>query len=452
MKRIQIRSLLCAGVFCAVVLCAAVLCAAVLPVYPAAADEAAAPDAIDSWDVSAPSEAEALPADTPSGEAPSAEALVPQAVPAQTEPVIPADLVETEPDFEPPADIADGLVRDTPDGEAAELSEEERTQYLKKLFFDNGPEAFLENHGDVSSTFLLLNEETGTFSEYCRTFTNRSIYYSDDWTPGLEELRLLIYGEDGCVEDYAWSQRFVCFLNASGEPYRNAAADPVTLDEDTMDEPLLRIHREADSLFVITQLTESTILRLSLEEPEGEAFYSCLYLLDPDTLEVRSVRISLHEPVYETPNETAYETPEETAEGTPNETADGTAVGTTDGTANGAADGTAEQYTVRDVRNINYSYDHGMSHFVETGFTGLVRHLMPDTVWAPEDLRKVEVTLDPGTKKERVVSLTTLKGDPISYTLPAGYELYRDEALTQKWIDDGDYTSDLSLWAAPAAE
>ena len=89
---------------------------------------------------------------------------------------------------------------------------------------------------------------------------------------------------------------------------------------------------------------------------------------------------------------------------------------------------------------------------METGFTGLVRHLMPDTVWAPEDLRKVEVTLDPGTKKERVVSLTTLKGDPISYTLPAGYELYRDETLTQKWIDDGNYTSDLSLWAAPAAE
>ena len=89
-------------------------------------------------------------------------------------------------------------------------------------------------------------------------YADPSVYYSDDWTPGLEELRLLIYGEDGCVEDYAWSQRFVCFLNASGEPYRNAAADPVTLDEDTMDEPLLRIHREADSLFVIIPGTFST--------------------------------------------------------------------------------------------------------------------------------------------------------------------------------------------------
>ena len=369
-------------------------------------------------------------------------------------------LMETETVYEIPLQVTEGLKKNTPDGEVFRMKGSERSALLEDICQANSAKKLWQKHEDVTAVCSLFDEESQSWKEYSTYYADPSVYYSDDWTPGLEELRLLIYGEDGCVEDYAWSQRFVCFLNASGEPYRNAAADPVTLDEDTMDEPLLRIHREADSLFVITQLTESTILRLSLEEPEGEAFYSCLYLLDPDTLEVRSVRISLHEPVYETPNETAYETPEETAERTPNETTDGTAVGTTDGTANGAADGTAngaadgtaEQYTVRDVRNINYSYDHGMSHFVETGFTGLVRHLMPDTVWAPEDLRKVEVTLDPGTKKERVVSLTTLKGDPISYTLPAGYELYRDETLTQKWIDDGNYTSDLSLWAAPAAE
>ena len=377
-------------------------------------------------------------------------------------------LMETETVYEIPLQVTEGLKKNTPDGEVFRMKGSERSALLEDICQANSAKKLWQKHEDVTAVCSLFDEESQSWKEYSTYYADPSVYYSDDWTPGLEELRLLMYGENECVEDYAWSQRFVCFLNASGEPYRNAAADPVTLDEDTMDEPLLRIHREADSLFVITQLTESTILRLSLEEPEGEAFYSCLYLLDPDTLEVRSVRISLHEPVYETPNETAYETPEETAEGTPNETADGTAVGTTDGTANGAADGTAngaadgtangaadgtaEQYTVRDVRNINYSYDHGMSHFVETGFTGLVRHLMPDTVWAPEDLRKVEVTLDPGTKKERVVSLTTLKGDPISYTLPAGYELYRDETLTQKWIDDGNYTSDLSLWAAPAAE
>lgn len=353
-------------------------------------------------------------------------------------------LMETETVYEIPLQVTEGLKKNTPDGEVFRMKGSERSALLEDICQANSAKKLWQKHDDVTAVCSLFDEESQSWKEYSTYYADPSVYYSDDWTPGLEELRLLIYGEDGCVEDYAWSQRFVCFLNASGEPYRNAAADPVTLDEDTIDEPLLRIHREADSLFVITQLTESTILRLSLEEPEGEAFYSCLYLLDPDTLEVRSVRISLHEPVYETPNETAYETPEETAEGTPNETADGT----TDETAAG----TAEQYTVRDIRNINYSYDHGMSHFVETGFTGLVRHLMPDTVWAPEDLRKVEVTLDPGTKKERVVSLTTLKGDPISYTLPAGYELYRDEALTQKWIDDGDYTSDLSLWAAPAAE
>ena len=353
-------------------------------------------------------------------------------------------LMETETVYEIPLQVTEGLKKNTPDGEVLRMKGSERSALLEDICQANSAKKLWQKHDDVTAVCSLFDEESQSWKEYSTYYADPSVYYSDDWTPGLEELRLLIYGEDGCVEDYAWSQRFVCFLNASGEPYRNAAADPVTLDEDTMDEPLLRIHREADSLFVITQLTESTILRLSLEEPEGEAFYSCLYLLDPDTLEVRSVRISLHEPVYETPNETAYETAEETAEGTPNETADGT----TDETAAG----TAEQYTVRDIRNINYSYDHGMSHFVETGFTGLVRHLMPDTVWAPEDLREVEVTLDPGTEKERVVSLSTLKGDPISYTLPAGYELYRDEALTQKWIDDGDYTSDLSLWAAPAAE
>ena len=403
MKRIQIRSLLCAAFLCAAVLCTVVLCAAVLPVYPAAADEAAAPDAIDSWDVSAPSEAEALPADTPSGEAPSAEALVPQAVPAQTEPVIPADLVETEPDFEPPADIADGLVRDTPDGEAAELSEEERTQYLKKLFFDNGPEAFLENHGDVSSTFLLLNEETGTFSEYCRTFTNRSIYYSDDWTPGMEELRLLIVDGEDCVEEYAQSIGCVKFINCSGKTLHNAGEDAAVLGEDTMDETLLRIVHGEDAEYVITQMTDAEAAALDLPSLDDGEFFSCTYTLEADKRQVRNMHIALHR-----------------------------------------ADGSR-----RDLRIIRFSYDHGMPEPVLSGVEQLQAHLYPEQYWEAEDLRTVTVTLDPGTANARAVTANTLKGDPVSVLLPDGYALFEDAACSVQWLDDGDYTKDLVLWAAP---
>ncbi len=321
-------------------------------------------------------------------------------------------LLETETVYEIPLLVTDGLKKNAPDGEVLRMKGSERSAFLADVYQANSAKELWKKHDNVSAVCSLFDEDSRTWKEYSTFYADPVVYYSDDWTPGLEELRLLIYGEDECVEDYAWSQRFVCFLNASGTPYRSAGTDPVTLDEDTLDEPLLRIHREEDSLFVITQLTESSILRLSLDEPEEEAFYSGLYLLDPDTLEVRSVRISLHEP----------------------------------------AAGEPGKYTVKDVRNINYAYDHGMSHIVETGYMGLIRHLMPDAFWEPEDLRKVEVTLDPGTDKERVVSLITLKGDPISYSLPDGYELYHDEALTQRWIDNGDYTSDLSLRAAPAAE
>ena len=317
-------------------------------------------------------------------------------------------LMETETIYEIPLLVTDGLKKNTPDGEVLRMKGSERSALLEDIYQANSAKELWKKHEDVSAVCSLFDEDARSWKEYSTFYADPVVYYSDDWTPGLEELRLLMYGENECVEDYAWSQRFVCFLNASGIPYRSAGTDPVTLDEDTLDEPLLRIHREEDSLFVVTQLTESSILRLSLDEPEGEAFYTSLYLLDPDTLEVRSVRISLHEP----------------------------------------KDKAADEYTVRDVRNINYSYDHGMTPFVETGYIGLLRHLMPDTVWAPGDLREVEVTLDPGADEERVFSIITLKGDPISYTLPDGYELYCDESLTQRWIDNGDYTSDLSLWAA----
>ena len=91
-----------------------------------------------------------------------------------------------------------------------------------------------------------------------------------------------------------------------------------------------------------------------------------------------------------------------------------------------------------------------MTPFAETGLTGLLRHMDPEKVWEEQNLRTVTVTLDPGEETEQVFSLTALKGDPVSFTLPGGYALYADEALTTVWIDNGDYVSDLSLWGAAA--
>lgn len=321
---------------------------------------------------------------------------------AETEP-----LLETEEEYEIPAGMVDGLSKNTPDGEVFEMKGSERSAFTEDIFRANSARMIWSRHENISAACRLFDEESQSWKEYSACYADPDLYYSDDWTPGLEELRLLIYDENYCVEDYTNSLRFVCFLNASGTPYRNSQTSPVTLESDTMEEPLLRIHREDDVLYAVTQLTESSILRMDLDEPEGEAFYSCLYLLDADTLEVRDVRISLHEPTGQTEN----------------------------------------PYTVRGIRDISYSYDHGMSHFVETGCKGLMRHLHPESEWEPEYLRKVRVTLDPGTKDEQTVSLTALKGDPVSFSLPEGYALYSDKALTLPWTDDGDYTSDLSLWA-----
>lgn len=316
-------------------------------------------------------------------------------------------LVETEEAFEVPAGMLDGLKKDTPDGEVFQMKGSERSAFKEDLCLANAAQRIWERHENVSAICSLFDEASQSWKEYSTFYADQELYYSDDWTPGLEELRLLVYGGSSCVEDYMNSLRFVCFLNASGTPYRDPQTDPLTLESDTMDEALLRIHREDDVLYAVTQLTESSILRMGLDEPEEDAFYSCLYLLEADTLEVREIRISLHEP-------------------------------------SGQA---KDPYTVRDVRNISYSYDHGMSHFIETGCKRLMRHLNPTSEWEKKDLREVRVTLDPGTPEEQTVSLTVLKGDPVSFTLPEGYALYSDEALTLPWTDNGDYTSDLSLWA-----
>ena len=314
-------------------------------------------------------------------------------------------LMETETVYEIPPGIADGLKKDTPVGEAAGYTPEEAGAFLEKIYQANSAEAVWEKHKDVSATFRMYDEDAQMWKEYSTFYATPLLYYSDDWSPGLEELRLLIYGENGCVEDYTQSMRFVRFLNASGVPYRDSGTDPVTLEEDTGDELLLRIHRAEHALFVITRLTESSIARFGLEDPAEDSFYSCLYLLDPDSLEVKVIRIFRHD---------------------------------------------SESSTANEVRSLTYSYDLGMSMFVETGYKGLLRHLLPESEWAPEYLREVTVTLDPGTDAERTESLTTLKGDPVSITLPDGYELYTDESLTVRWVDNGDYSHDLFLWAAPS--
>ena len=311
-------------------------------------------------------------------------------------------LMETEMTYEIPAGITDGLKKDTPTGEAAGMTMGECGALIDEVCLANAGEELWKKHDDVSASFRLFDDDSETWKEYSAFYADPLIYYSDDWTPGLEELRLLIYGENACVEDYMTSMRFVCFLNASGKPYRSRS-DAVTLDDDTREEMLLAVHRTSSALLLVTQLTESTILRFGLEElPENE-FYSCVYLLDPSTLEVQTILISRHN----------------------------------------------EDGSVSDVRHISFSYDHGMTPFVETGYMGLVRHMTPGVVWAPEYLRDVRVILDPGTENERTCILTALKGDPVSYTLPDGYVLYADETLTRRWVDNGDYASDLTLWAAP---
>lgn len=338
---------------------------------------------------------------------------------AQTEP-----LLETEAVYEIPAALTESLKKDTPVGQAAEMTLGECNAFVQKIFRANSAKALWKRHANVSATFRLFETESQMWKEYSCFYADPMLYYSDDWTPGLEELRLLIRGENECVEDYTRSMRFVRFLNASGQPYRNPAADPVTLSADTPDELLLLIHAADDTLFVVTQLTEPSIAGLGLEEPGAGSFYSCTYLLDPETLDLRMLQIALHDA------------------GDP---AEGASDGDTD---RHSSDGAAASYVVTELRNITYSYDHGMTPFVETGCRGLLRHMDPEKVWEEEDLRTVTVTLDPKTEEEQVYTVSVLKGDPVACTLPEGYTLFSDEALTIPWVDNGDYASDLFLWAA----
>ena len=312
-------------------------------------------------------------------------------------------LVETEMIYEIPAGIVDDLVKNEPVGEAAGLTSADRRKWMEEICEANSPEMLWERHENVSALFHRYDADAGMWKEFSCSYLDPLVYYSDDWTPGLEELRLLIYDGNSCVEDYMNSMRFICFLNASGLPYRDPASAPVTLDENTRGELLLKIRTTPEALYVITQLAKDSALHLGLDDPKEDAFYSCLYLLDPVTLDVMLLQISLHD----------------------------------------------NAGSVTDVERVSFSYDTGMTPFVEAGYEGLLRHMMPDFVWAPEYLRTVTLTLDPGTKDEKVYPLTVLKGDPVSITLPEGYELYSDESLTRRWIDDGNYSTDLALWAAP---
>ncbi len=326
-------------------------------------------------------------------------------------------LLETEISYEIPLGISDGLQKDTPVGEAARMTLVECEDMIAQMCEANSGRVLWGRHENVSAIFRLYDQDSEAWKEFSCSYADPNYYYSDDWSPGLEELRLLIYGENECVEDYTNSLRFVRFLNASGTPYRIAGAAPATLSEDTAEEMILKLHRTKDALYIITQLTETGILSFGLDEVKEESpgdfgdeqdsesplFYSGLYVLDPDTLEVQVVRITAH-----------YE------------------------------DG-----TVQDKREIAYSYDLGMTEFVRTGFDELYRHITPAESWGPEYVRTVTVTLDPGTDTGKTYSVEALKGDAISISLPSDYELYEDEALTVRWVDIGDYTKDLSLWAAP---
>ncbi len=199
---------------------------------------------------------------------------------------------------------------------------------------------------------------------------------------------------------------FIHLLNASDVPYRVPGKTPIVLADDTKEESLLSLHKTSDALYAITQMTESELQTLGIYESadsqeESPLFYTCLYVLDPQTLEVYMMRITRHN-----------------------------------------ADGSNQ-----DVRNITYSYDCGMSEFIKTGYIELLRHMLPSIAWGPDYVRTVKVTLDPGTANERTYLTESLQGDAVSITLPDGYQLYSDEALTQPWIDDGNYLSDLTLWA-----
>ncbi len=317
--------------------------------------------------------------------------------------------------FEIPLGISDGLQKDTPAGDTAKMSMAECEEFIQNMYDANAAGKFFEKHENVLISFSLPDEETGSWKNYCCAYADHDMYYSDDRTPGLELLRSLIYGKDDSVSYYNRSMGYVRFLNASGTPYRDPGTTPFILSNSTLNETLLAIHQTPDALYVITQMAEDGILKMDLppvkenveesenaEEAEAPLFYSCLYVLDPDTLEVQVIRIAAHQ-----------------------------------------EDGSAE-----DVRNITYSYDHGMSKAVRVGYIELIRHMVPTLAWGEEYTRTVTVTLDPGTDSERTYLTQVLKGDALSITLPEGYVLFSDEGLTQRWIDNGDYMTDLTLWAA----
>jgi len=111
----------------------------------------------------------------------------------------------------------------------------------------------------------------------------------------------------------------------------------------------------------------------------------------------------------------------------------------------------------------------------------LRKHLYPDEYWDGENLRTVTVynltasdnetdsaeytprdadstkSTAPAADAEnaedsssaRIYETKALKGDRVSITIPEDTALYADKALTEPWIDDGDYVRDLTLYLGP---
>ena len=165
----------------------------------------------------------------------------------ETESGIPG-LLETEMVYEVPIGILDGIEKDTPDGEAAQMSADERDALMEELCEANTAKKLWARHENISTSYRLFDESADVWKEYSCSYQDPLIYYSDDWTPGLEELRQLIYNGNSCVADYTETMHVICFLNASGTPYRDPENAPVTIDEDTKDEPLLKLCRSRDAV------------------------------------------------------------------------------------------------------------------------------------------------------------------------------------------------------------
>ncbi len=155
-------------------------------------------------------------------------------------------LIETEAVYDVPLGISDGLEMNTPVGQAAEMSEDERKEFINEMCEANSAESFRGRHEDVTAVFSMYDDASSDWKQYSCSYTDYVLYYSDDWSPGMEELRLLIYGENDCMEHYIGSMGFVHFLNATDVPYRVPGKTPIVLSENTKEEMLLSLHKTSE--------------------------------------------------------------------------------------------------------------------------------------------------------------------------------------------------------------